>query len=298
MLSPRRSSFSKAIALVAAFAGVALLPTTARAQSCCAGAAVGTGRLLLHEEYLVGIDVRGTNTLGSFANDARYRQSAATQLQLEEGLFGSIRFLEKAQASLRIPFVQNLYETTARSELSGGIGDVQLSGRYDFLMAGESLSMPGMALIAGVITPTGRPVEQSKRLLGTDTTGTGAYQLSLGFGVEQTFDRIFVGSTTQLTYRLPRQVRDSEVPGSIQLSELLAVGWIFENEAVLVFSGLFTIEPEAPKRMLRLSLSFGLPIDDEWRMQGGLFSDLPIRHIGQNQSVGAGFHFAMMRSWS
>lgn len=298
MLSSRRWSSIKALVSAAIVVGTALLSAKAHAQACCAGAAVGTGRLLLHEEHLVGIDVRATKTLGSFANDARYRQSSATQIQLEEGLFGSIRFLERGQASLRAPFVQSLYETTTRSELGGGLGDVQASGRYDFVMAGESLSLPGMALTAGVVAPTGRPVEKSKRLLGTDTTGTGAFQVSLGFGLEQTFDRVFVGSTTSASYRLPREVRGSVVPGSLQLSELLAVGWIFENEAVLVFSSLFTIEPEAPKRMLRLGLSFGLPFDDEWRMQGGLFSDLPIRHIGQNQTVGAGLQLAMMRSWS
>lgn len=276
----------------------AFLSVDAYAQACCAGAAVGTGRLLLHEEFLVGIDARATNTLGSFANDSRYRESSATQLQFEEGIFGSARFFERAQASLRIPFIQSFHETKTRSDFGGGIGDIQASGRYDFVMAGESLSLPGLALLAGIVAPSGRPVEKAKRMLGTDATGTGAFQLSLGFGVEQTFDQVFVGSTSTVSYRLPRTVRGATVPGSVQLSQLLAVGWIFENEAVVVFSNLFTFEPEAPKRMLRLGLSGALPFDDEWRMQGGLFSDLPISRVGRNQTVGAGFQLAMMRSWS
>lgn len=278
---------------------MAFASTEAQGQACCAGAAaLGAGRLTLHEEALVGVDLRATKALGSFANDSTYRKTPSTQLQFEEGIVGALRLFERGQASLRIPFVQSFHETKTRSELGGGIGDIQASGRYDFVMAGESLSIPGMAVIGGLVAPTGRPVEQSKKLLGTDATGTGAFQLSLGFGLEQTFDRLFLGLTSSVGYRLPRRARGAKVPGSLQLSELLAVGWIFDNEAVVVLSGLFTIEPEAPKRMLRLGLSGALPLSDEWRLQGGLFGDLPIDGIGRNQSVGTGFQLAMMRSWS
>lgn len=276
-----------------------LLSAEAHAQACCAGAAaLGTGRLTLHEEALVGIDVRATKTIGSFADDARYRAAASTQVAFEEGVFGTLRLFEKGQLTLRLPFVETFHETRTRSELGGGIGDVQLSARYDFLLAGESLRIPGIGVFGGIIAPTGRPIEKSKTILGTDATGTGAFQLSGGVGLEQTFGQVFIGLYSSASYRLPRTVRSSKVPGSLQLAETAAFGLLFENEAVLVASSQLTIEPSAPKRMLRLGLSGALPLDDALRIQGGLFSDLPIDTIGRNQPAGAGFQLSLMRSWS
>lgn len=299
MSSRRPSPFTKAIAAAAGLAAACLVSANAHAQACCAGAAaLGTGRLTLHEQALVGIDVRATDILGSFANDARYRKASATHIEFEEGVFGTVRVFERGQATLRIPFVETYQKSASFRDIGGGLGDIQLAGRYDFLLAGESLRIPGIGVFAGIVAPTGRPVEKAKRLLGTDTTGTGAFQLTGGAGVEQTFGSLFVGVSSTVSYRLPREVRGFDAPGAWQFAETASLGYIFENEAVLLGFGQFTIEPQAPKRMLRLGVSGALPLNDEWRMQGGLFSDLPIDGIGRNQTVGTGFQLAMMRSWS
>lgn len=299
MPSARPSPFPKAALVAFGIALVGLSPREADAQACCAGAsALGSGRLTLHEEALVGADARVTDIVGSFANDAEYRASSTTRVEFEQGIFGSLRLFEKAQLSLRIPFVETYHRARNVTEFAGGIGDIQLSSRYDFLLAGESLTIPGIGLSAGLIAPTGRPVERATKLLGSDTTGAGAFQLSLGASIEQTFDNVYVGLFSNVDYRLPRQARGRDVPGAVQLSETLALGWIFSNEAVVVLSSRFNIEPEASKRILRLGLSSAMPLSDTLRVQGGIFGDLPVTGLGRNQSAGIGFQLAMMRSWS
>lgn len=271
----------------------------ANAQACCAGAAaMGTGRLVLHEEALVGIDLRATDFIGSFANDAHYRSAKATQIEFEQGIFGTLRVLEKGQVTLRVPFVETFHATRTRSEFGGGLGDIAASARWDFVLAGESLSVPGVGVTASVVLPTGRPIEEADKTLGTDATGTGTTQLAAGFSLEQTFDDVFVGLFGNATLRLPRTVRSTTTPTTYELTATAAAGLLLPREAVLVLSSTFSIDPEAPKRMLRLGLSGALPIDDRMRLQGGLFSDLPITGIGQNQSVGTGFSFAFVRSWT
>jgi len=295
----RPSPFRDAFLIAAAFLAVTSSARTASAQACCAGAAaLGTGRLVLHEEALIGLDLRATDVIGSFAADAQYRSAKATQVELEQGIFGTLRVLEKGQVTLRVPFVETFHSTRTRSELGGGPGDIAASARWDFVLAGESLSLPGMGVFAGVVLPTGRPIEKAEKTLGTDATGTGATQLSAGFGVEQTFGDLFVGVIGSAVVRLPREVRGSTTPTTYELAATAAFGLLLPKEAVVVLSSTFTIEPETPQRMLRLGLSGALPLDDRWRLQGGPFSDVPIDGIGQNQSVGTGFLLAFVRSWS
>lgn len=275
-----------------------MAPRLAQAQACCAAAsALGQGRLTLHEEYLVGVDLRATRIVGAFADDARYRKASSTQAEFEEGLFASMRIWEKGQLSLRLPFVQNYFATPTETEFGGGIGDMQASARWDFIMAGESLRIPGIAVTGGVVAPTGRPVEKAESFLGTDATGTGASQLALGLGLEQTFGGLYLGLTSTALYRLPRTARGHHVEGSLQISELAAIGWTFDSEAVVIGSALFTLEPEASKHSLRLALSGALPIHESYRLQGGLFGDMPIDALGRNQSVGVGLQFGIIRSW-
>jgi len=46
--------------------------------------------------------------------------------------------------------------------VGGGIGDVNLSLRYDFLVAGQSHIVPGIAALVGLTAPTGRSPNEGK----------------------------------------------------------------------------------------------------------------------------------------
>lgn len=163
----------------------------AAAQACCAGTGVVTpGRLALHEAALVGLQLKGAAETGSF--DARGRFATltpgASELDLEQDVFGALRLTEHAQVALLIPILETRRTTSAESEFGGGIGDTNLNLRYDFTFAGASTTVPGIGVLAGVTFPTGTPADSSRiRPLATDATGIGAYQGSLGLAAEQVF---------------------------------------------------------------------------------------------------------------
>jgi hypothetical protein len=287
-----------ALVLACALAAVLILPLRAEAQACCAGtAAVSTGRLTLHEEALVGLEVRALHGTGSFDGDRRYRPADGQELEIEQRIFGSLRLFERAQVGLAVPFVQGLHDTTSQSDFGGGVGDVQAFGRYDFTLAGQSLRIPGVAVLGSVVVPTGRAIEDAESPLGVDATGTGAFRTSGGLALEQSFGRYFANLTGLVGRRAARTVRGSEVPGAWEWIAAAAVGLELDNDLALSLSTSLTHEPAAPKQMFRWGLSAALPVTYAWRVQGGVLGDIPAVGFGLHQSAALGLHLSVMRSW-
>ena len=56
--------------------------------------------------------------------------------------------------------------------------------------------------------------------------------------------------------------------------------------------------PGTGRAQTRLSLAGGVPINDDVRVLGSFFGDLPTRGLGLNQPVGVGLSFIFIRSWS
>ena len=291
-------------AAVAAVVGAAALllsaaPPAAMASPCCAGATLMPGRLMVHEEALVGLDLKLRNELGAFDDDATFADSSGTELAFEQGLFGALRVGGSGQLAVRIPLLQTFRSFSGEGETGGGLGDLQIEGRWDFVDAGQYLRLPGIALVASAALPTGRAPEQVTKLLGTDATGTGALQLLAGLQVEQVFDgRIFASAIGSLGTRAPREVRGVEVPASLLLGASGSVGLLLPRDAVLAFSASLASEPDADRRSLRLGLSAGRPLSDDWRVQGGVFSDPPWGGMGRNQQASLGATFVLIRSWT
>src|SRR6201999_23593 len=103
------------------------------------------------------------------------------------------------------PIIETWRETTLDGgHLGGGIGDVNLSARYDFVVAGESLYVPGVALLAGVTAPTGRASESARARLAVDATGIGAWQANVALALEQTFGPWLLNATAIVAKRTPR----------------------------------------------------------------------------------------------
>src|SRR5579863_398098 len=136
------SRFSSSALLLAA--GLTWSPS-ARAQACCAGgSAVTPARLETHEDALVGLDTKVATVIGSYAYPQRAFLPSppnTPEVDYEEDLFGAVRFLGRGQGALLVPLVQTYRSTpTTGAHFGGGVGDVNLSARYDFLLAGESLT--------------------------------------------------------------------------------------------------------------------------------------------------------------
>jgi hypothetical protein len=300
-----RSAAAFLLALIAAWGS----PSRARAQACCAGgSAVTPARLMTHEGALVGAQLRVGDVHGSYDAGGRYVASPSgdTELDLEQDVFGAIRVLRRGQVALLAPIVETRRaEQGTGAAFGGGIGDVNASVRYDFVVATESLYVPGIALLAGVTLPTGRPPESASPPLFVNSTGIGAWQANVALALEQTYGPWLVNATAIVAKRTPRF---GETLGT-QITMLGAVAYSFDNGAALAFSASYAFEGDASqdngqdvsassKRLTVLALSGLWPMSDTWRLLGGLSLDPPASALGSNQSAVGALTFTVIRSWS
>jgi len=283
------------------------------AQACCAGGALVTpARLALHEDYGVGIQTRARSNLGSFDPAGRFASSMGAEEILEQDFAASLRISERGQASVVLPAVQTHREAGALTEWGGGLGDLAVTGRYDFLLASESLAWPGVALLVGVTFPTGTPPDQAKRRLATDATGAGTYDATVGVAVEKTHGHAYAGLSGWVTHRFDRTV---SVSGALSMRESFGLRWtalavggyVFDSEAALALylnvfgEGDATIDGAgAQNTSLRLTTAGAaavVPFRDVWRLQAALFSDLMVSGLGRNELAGVGLSASLIRVW-
>ena len=288
----------------------ALAPAVAAAQACCAGgSALTPGRLQLHEDAAVGISLKVNDVEGSFDSRRRFvaNPRGAHELGLEQELFVTLRAFERAQVTFLIPFVQTFRWAAPLQDTGGGLGDVNMSARYDFVGAGEHEVLPGIAALAGLTAPSGRPPETSARPLASDATGAGAFQVNLGVALEQNFGAWLVNLSGLVALRTQRQVNGLTSQLGPQFTALAAVGYTFDNDAALVLSATYAAETDAfingarVARSARAATTLGvtgtLPLGDAWRLQGGVSWVLPVPGLGQNQTSGPGLTVTLLRAW-
>ena len=302
------SPCSKTVALLVALAAWGS-PSRARAQACCAGgSAVTPGRLELHEDALVGMQLKAATLLGSYDTSGRYipNPSGDTEGDFEEDLFGAIRVLRRGQVALLVPLLETQRQDPRDGgHFGGGIGDVNLSARYDFVAAGESRLIPGVAFLAGVTFPTGKPPELASPPLAVDATGIGAFQANAALALEQTFGPWLVNATGLVALRTPRFGEQLAPQGTL----LAAAAYTLPSEAALALSAAYTFEGSAllqdgtsvassSKRVTVVTLSGLWPVTDTWRLLGGVYLDPPVDGLGSNQPTVGGLTFTVIRSWS
>jgi hypothetical protein len=304
-----RSKFSSAAAIASVVAAL-LSPALARAQACCAGgSAVTPARLELHEDFLAGIELRAADVIGSYEVGGHYvgQPAGTSEKDFEEDLFVAARVLRRGQVALLVPLIETnrtVPPELGGSHFGGGIGDVNLSGRYDFLGAGESQYVPGVALLAGVTAPTGTSPEQSSQPLAVDATGIGAWQINGAVALEQTYGPWLVNATGILAVRTPRYGQML----APQVTLLAAGAYTLPNDAAVALSVSYAFEgdataggapvPDSAKRLTTISLSTLYPVTDAWRLLGGLYLEPPASRLGSNQPASAGLTFTVIWSWS
>jgi hypothetical protein len=289
--------------------------TPAAAQACCAGGAlVSPARLALHEDYAVGLQLKAREDLGAFDDSGHYARFQQEQEQdLEQDLAASFRLTRQAQVGVVLPIVETHRVVSGLSEWGGGIGDVALNARYDFLNAAEAVYLPGFGLLVSAVFPTGRPSDQAKNPLATDATGAGTYNVTIGADVEKVFGHAFGSLNAWMTYRFNRTVA---IPGVASITESFALQWTFLAVAGYVFDsevalGLYlnvleegdgtvngTRDAGTSLRLTTGGLVGVLPIHDVWRIQGSLFSDVLISSFGRNEpAAGIGLTAMFIRVW-
>lgn len=308
--SPRTSIFRSA-RLLAALASLPPLlalisPATARAQACCAAAGLVTpGRLRLHEDWAVGLQVRSRTVLGAFGEDSHYVANGAgySEWDEEQDVFASARIWRGGQISVELPLIETRRGFPGGAQSAGGIGDVVVAARYDFVLAGERRIVPGLALLASVVFPTGRASEESG-----GGSGLGSYQGTLGVDVEQTFGDIFVAANAWITWEAPRHVGGIDESFAPLFTQLLAAGYAFANEVSI--GGFMTGMQQGDNHdqmtgrlagsaqlMFTAGAALVVPWTDAWRFQGTVYDNLPFDGWGRNVLVGVGASASVMRIW-
>jgi hypothetical protein len=257
----------------------------------------------------VGVQVKAATVLGSYAQGGtRYTASPAgdTEGDFEEDLFGAVRVLRRGQVALLVPFIETQRQDTEDpSRFGGGIGDVNLGARYDFVGAGESTYVPGIALLAGVTFPTGKaPDAFATPAQVINTTGVGVFQANGAVAAEQIFGPWLFNATGLLAVRTARS-GEQLAP---QVTLLAAAAYTFPNDMALALSASYAFEgdatldgttlPGSSRRATVVTLSGFWPVTDTWRLLGGFYLDPPLDGFGSNQPAVGGLTLTVIRSWS
>ena len=307
--SSRTAPFAFAIALGLA---VTSAPGRAAAQACCAGSgAVTPGRLAMHEDALVSLQARAAHVFGSFDSGGHYSTPPAgsTEQDFEQDAIGALRLpvVDRAQVALLVPLVETRRTARDVAELGGGIGDVNLSARYDFLYAGQMRYVPGIAALAGVTFPTGRAAESAKQAQATDATGIGAFQGNLGVSVEQLFGAVLVSAYGIVAKRTLRDVQGIRTTLGTQWTALVAVAYSLPRDYAVAVSASYTGEGNADvqgaeamgtaRRIPILGITGVVPVTDHFRLQSGLSGNPPIPSLGKNQPATIGLAVTGIYAW-
>jgi hypothetical protein len=300
----------RAAGVLAAALLVLGLPAAARAQACCVGTGLVTpARLRIFEERAVGIQTRARSVLGAFGEGGSFAASGAgtRELSFQQDLFGAMRFGRRFQAALLIPFVTTNRQAANLSGWGSGVGDVATNVRYDAILAGERGPWPGIALLAGLAVPTGRPPDEATDPLATSATGTGSVEGNIGLGLELVRGHAFVAASGWLAQRSGRTVGGVEQSFALRTTALLATGYTFSSEATVGAFAHAVRQGEARDQMgpiagsgvalVTAGLATSIPFWDAWRLQASAFTDLPISGLGRNQNVGVGATAALLRFW-
>lgn len=296
-------------------AGGVVCPRPAIAQACCAGGTVVTPtRLALHEDLAVGMQLRARTNPGSFDAGGHYASSSGIEQVLEQDVAASVRLAESGQVGVVVPMIQTHRNAGGLDDWGGGLGDVSLTARYDFLLATQFLYWPGVGVLAASTLPTGTPVDKASpsHLLAADSTGAGTYDVTLGVDVEKASGHVYVALNGWLTHRFQRTVSIGGAPPTTESFStrwtLLAVGsYVFDNEAALGLyvssfgEGPSTIngvqDPTTGLRLTTVGAAGVLPIRDLWRLQGSLYGDVAISSFGRNEPAGYGVTLSLVRVW-
>jgi len=282
----------------------------ARAQACCAGTGVVTpGRLADHETALVGLQTRGDVLFGSYDESRHYRASPrdASDYEFGEDLFGAVRVLRRGQIALLVPFVETYRDDGGVRAFGGGMGDLNVSARYDFVSNGEYRWVPGMALLAGLSAPTGTPPESATSPLAVDATGVGAFQVQLGAAFEESFGPWLVTLSGIVAKRAARTAAGVRTELGTQWTALSSLAYVLPNGVAVAAFASYMVEgnndidgterPNSARATPVLGVAAVFPVSDHFRLQGGLSANPPVSGAGQNNPTMAGATVTGIYSW-
>jgi hypothetical protein len=275
-------SLLRRISLTTLLALLVLSPRPARAAACCLSASVfGIGRLAVWERAAFGMLTLAGRDTGRWDKDGTWRAfpDGYRQDEVRSDLWGILRLHERVQAFGRLPWVAGIRSAEGVGQATGsGLGDAQVGGRWDVLLAGERAGVPAVALTATLTVPTARRAEEATDPLGASTTGRGAWfaRLDVGVTVPAGFARQDLGKTqrygtgVQLAVSAGREL----VPDTVVLGAQV----LLDREAPYTLNG--NVEPASGTHGWNTGLSLSWKVAPAWTLTGNCATDAPAGWLG------------------
>jgi hypothetical protein len=302
------STFRSAAFLFGAWGLSAVFAGSAHGQACCASAGlVAPTRLRSYEDIAVGVQAKGRTVFGAFNPDGGYASSAGGESEwtFEQDLFGVLRLFNRGQVSLLLPFVETRSRLPGIRASGGGIGDLALNARYDFISTGERGAIPGVAVLLGAVFPTGTSVDDATT--AADATGQGSFEANGGVAVEQAFGQFFATAQALVGFRTSRRVANVNESFVPRFTALAAAGRMLPHGATIgaFVSGMRQGDnqdaggPIAGSGVSLLTVGAASTVSptDYWRVQGTASGNIPIGGTGRNQTAGVGVTLSLIRLW-
>jgi hypothetical protein len=275
---------------------------SAHAQACCTSTStIFPARLQDSENALVGFRAGAAVVYGSFDDQRvlRGQPSGANEVDFAQALLVTARAgNQPVQFSVAVPFAETLRSAGGLNDAGGGLGDIQLSARWDLFHAGKDPIVPGIAPLLSITAPSGTAADAAKNALGADATGLGALQFGVGLALEQIFGRTLFAITTTAQFHAARDVAGVHSQLGPDLAATLGVSYTFRNGWAL--GGSFTYSnsfdtniegkdvPNTARASSQFAITGAMPLRTDMRLLGSIFFTPPISSVAQNEAATVG----------
>lgn len=197
------------IKLLLAVAILLLIINIAKPCNLCGGGTSDLIILSLDGRALINLGFSYDNYLGVWDQSGTWKQTNFTKTQIRYSLSGAYRVNKHLQFGLSIPFYVNHNAVPGLKQNSSGIGDINISGRYEFFHEFEMKKkdnkeqidkiLPYLALTFGITLPTGKSEETAEN--DVDVIGKGFYTTSLGVSLTKTIIKNKFQVSTDLSWQ-------------------------------------------------------------------------------------------------
>lgn len=172
----------------------------------------GTGDIVvlaLDGRALINLGLSYDSYLGTWDSKGVWHESPYKKDQARFSLSFAYRFNKRLQFGATIPFIYNKHNVPGLPGSGRGLGDINLTGRYEFFHEFQTIKknnktaienkLPYLAITFGITLPTGVSDETAKNEV--DVTGKGVVMTSLGVSVTKTLIKNRLQLSTDLSWQ-------------------------------------------------------------------------------------------------